>query len=75
MEETDFCSSSRPNSTLGIRTRLQKPKPLKTATASYLNNQSKSPKSANGGNAIQANNTFIQGSSAAFQNLPEGKLK
>ena len=74
MEKTKDFNSNMTNSTFGIRKGLQKPKPLKTTT-NYLNNQPKSPKSADGGTARQANNPFMQGSFSTFQNLPEGKLE
>ena len=69
-----FKSGVKTNSTLGIKTGLQKPKPLKTSTADYLSNNLKSPNSVNGEIVIQENNPFIQGSYVGYQNIPKGKL-
>ena len=69
-----FKSGIKTNSTLGIKTGLQKPKPIKTSTAHYLSNKPKSPNPVNGEIVVQENNPFIQGSCVGFQNMPKGKL-
>ena len=69
-----FKSGIKTNSTLGIKTGLQKPKPLKTSTADHFSNKLKSPNPVNGEIVIQENNPFIHGSCVEFQNMPKGKL-
>jgi len=73
MERPGNYSAFRGNSKLGIKTGLQRPKPLKSSTESRLNFQSNLVTSENKGSLQNDNNPFCKGSSVSSQNLPEAE--
>ena len=73
MDRQENYNAFKGNPKLGIKTGLQRPKPLKASTENRLNFQSKPDISGNNGSSQNDNSPYGTGPSASSQNIPEGK--